>query len=498
MKRAKKSFRGRAEQLTDKSAAQFSLPIYAALDIFLTVGYSLVDGSINTTALEIDQTALDALQLFQAALPVEFFEGQRKAAGKRPEKGVYTTAVVMLLVILQRLLPGKATLSGAVQQILNGTLNCVLPKHKRIAEETLSSNTGAFSRGRCRLSKLVVEMAADQTVDYILAEHKEALPRLGRQAFLLDGSSIDLPHTPSLVKAYPPASNQRGASHWPIMRVLLAHDLVSAVSMRPAWGPMYGSQAVSEQSLAEQVIDRLPDGSIIVWDRNFGVFSLSWYANQKKHLHLARLTDVRARSLNGGKLPSKADQWIDWRPTRWDRTAHPDLPADAYIRVRFISAQVVRRGKVIQLYLVTTLDLPVEQILQLYGFRWNIELDLRSLKQTVHLHSLRSTTPEMAEKELMLGVTAYNFVRAAIWAAAQAANLDPRRISFSRAQDVVNACLPILQAARSDEEYGVELERMLRRIAQCKLPQSHHRQSYARAVWPRRGNFPKQKPARRA
>jgi hypothetical protein len=97
-----------------------------------------------------------------------------------------------------------------------------------------------------------------------------------------------------------------------------------------------------------------------------------------------------------------------------------------------------------------------------------------------------------------LGVTAYNFVRAAIWAAAQAANVDPRRISFSRAQDVVNACFPILQAARSrsEEEYVVELEQMLHRIAQCKLPQSHHRKSYARAVWPRRGNFPKQKPAR--
>ena len=79
-----------------------------------------------------------------------------------------------------------------------------------------------------------------------------------------------------------------------------------------------------------------------------------------------------------------------------------------------IAAPVVRRGKAIQLYLVTTLDLPVEQILELYGFRWNIELDLRSLKQTVHLHSLRSTTPAMAEKELVLGVTAYNFVRAAI------------------------------------------------------------------------------------
>lgn len=469
------------------------------LDIFVPVEYSLVDGPSNqTTDSAIDQTAWDAMGLFLAALPAEFFERQRQMAGQGPEKGVYTAAVVVLLMILQRLLPGKTTLHGAVQQVLSGAVNRIVPPHKRMAEGTLSGNTGAFSRARCRLPKRVVEMAADQVVEYLLAGHKEALPGLGRQAFLLDGSSVDLPHTPKLVQAYPPAGNQHGASHWPMMRVLVAHDLVSGMAIRPAWGPMYGDQAVSEQCLAEQIIDRLPERSIIVWDRNFGIFSVSWYANQKNHPFLTRLTDIRARALNGGKLPSQSDQWMEWKPSRWDRTAHPDLPATACIRIRFIAMRVVRRGKAIQLYLATTLDLPVEQILQLYGFRWNIELDLRSLKETVHLHSLRSTTPDMAEKELVLGVTAYNFVRAAIWAAAQAAKLDPRRISFSRAQDVVNACLPILQAARSEEEYDAGLSGMFRRIAQCKLSPSHRGKSYPRAVWPRRGNFPKRKPERRS
>jgi hypothetical protein len=467
-----------------------------SLDICAASGYSLLDGSVHTPSLEFDKSA-GALTLFKAALPAGFFHQQRRTAGLPPEEeGVYTTAVVVMLMILQRLVPGKGTLGGAVQQLLSGRLGDLVPEHKRITDGTLSGNNGSYSRARSRLPILVVEMAGDQVVEYLLAGQKEALPGLGRQAFLLDGSSVDLPHTPALIKAYPPASNQRGDAHFPMMRVLVAHDLVSGIALRPAWGPMYGSQAVSEQFLAEQVIDRLPEGSIIVCDRNFGVFSVNWYTHQKNHPILARLTDSRARSLNGGKLPSQADQWMDWKPSRWDRTAHPDLPADACIRVRFIATQVVRKGKVIQLYLVTTLDLPVEQILELYGFRWNIELDLRSLKQTVHLHSLRSKTPAMAEKELVLGVTAYNFVRATIWVATQAANLDPRRISFSGAQDVVNACLPNLQAARSEEEYAVVLEDMLRRIAQCKLPQSHHRQSYRRAVWPRRGNFPKQKPAR--
>ena len=452
-----------------------------------------MDGSTNTTSLEIDKTALDALELFQAALPAELFERQRKAARQRPEKGVYTAAVVVLLVILQRLLQGKATLSGAVQQVLSGRLKGLLPKHKRIQEGTLSGNTGAYSRARCRLPKAVAEMAADQVVEYLLAEHKEALPGLGRQAFLMDGSSLTLPHTKELLKVYPPGRGRHGESHWPVMLVVVAHDLVSGIALRPAWGAMYGEQAVSEQTLAESIIDRLPEGSVMVDDRNFGVFSVAWYADQKKHPFVVRMTDARARSLLRGKLPQETDQWIDWKPSRWDRSAHPTLPGDACIRVRLIATRVVRKGKVIQLYLVTTLDLPIGQIVELYGFRWNIELDLRSLKQTVHLHSLRSTTPDMAEKELVLGVTAYNFVRAAIHAAARAANMNPRHISFSRAQDVVNACLPNLRAARSEQEYAFELEQMLRRIAQCKLPRTSHRPSYPRAVWPRGSAFPKKR-----
>jgi putative transposase len=434
------------------------------------------------------------VKLFQAALPKEFFERQREKAGKPPEKGIYTAAVVVMLMILQRLLPGKLALSAVVQQVGGGTLKRVLPAHKRIANGTVSPNNGAFSRARCRLPKAVVETAADEIVQYLLAGHKEALPGLGRQLFLLDGSSIDMPHTLELLQAYPPASGRYGDSHWAMMRVLVAHDLVSGIAVRPAYGPMYGSNAISEQALTEQIIFRLPDGSVIVCDRNFGVFSVNWCAHQKNHPIVTRMTDSRARALNGGKLPSKADLWVDWKPSRCDRRAHPLLPANACIRVRFIATQVVRQGQTIQLYLVTTLDLPVEQIVQLYGYRWHIELDLRSLKQTVQLHSLRSTTVDMAEKELILGVTAYNFVRAAIWVAAQAADMDPRQISFSRAQQVVDASLPLLQAARSKREYAEVLQRMLRNIARCKLPQEKLRKGYPRATWPRGSTFPKQKP----
>ena len=453
------------------------------------------DGSTKNT-IEFDKTALNALALFQAAAPASFFEQQRQVANLPPEKGVYTAAVVVALMIMQRLVQGKGTLSGAVQQLLSGALGELLPGHKRVQEDTVSSNTGAYSRARKRLPPAVAEGVSDRVAEYLLADRKEALPGLGRQAFLLDGSSINLAHTAEILAVYPAASNQYGDSHWPVMRVAVAHDLVSGIAMRPAYGPMYGDEAVSEQALAEQIINRVAGGSILVLDRNFGTFAVSWDAHRNKHDFVVRLTDARARSLLNGNLPQQADQWVDWIPSRWDRKAHPHLPADACLRLRFLSTQLVHKGQRIQLYLLTTLDLDRQQIVQLYGFRWQIELDLSSLKQTADLHSLRATTPAMAAKELVLAVTSYNFIRAAIHIAAQAAQIDPRRISFSRAQDVVNACLPNLRSAGSQQEYDRELAKILRRIAQCKLPQTSHRPSYPRAVWYHTNAFPKNKPRR--
>jgi hypothetical protein len=68
-------------------------------------------------------------------------------------------------------------------------------------------------------------------------------PRL----FLLDGTTLTMPCTPSLLEAYPPSRNQNGESHWPILRLLVAHELHSGIALRPEWGP----KSVSEQRLTE-------------------------------------------------------------------------------------------------------------------------------------------------------------------------------------------------------------------------------------------------------
>ncbi|MDP2998810.1 MAG: IS4 family transposase, partial [Bryobacterales bacterium] len=410
-----------------------------------------------------------------------------------PARGIYSLTVVVWLMMWQRL-DGRGSLATAVQQVVQGALGDLVLPDKRVLEQRVSSNAGALSRARKRLPLRAVEAVCDEIFTKLMESAEEG-GSLRSRLFLLDGSSMRLEHTPALMKAYPLGSNQHGEAHWPVIRVLMAHHLGSGLAVRPCWGPMHGSEAVSEQGLTEQILGRLPPDSALMGDRNFAVFSVAWAAQQHHCGVLLRITQGRARKIAGPFLPpAGSERRIEWRPSRDDRRAHPELPADAVVRGRLIAANIQGEdGKTVKLYLFTSLEEPREALVELYRRRWDIELDIRSLKQTLGMHSLGSKTPTMVEKELLLAIAAYNLVRSVQMAAARQANLEPRRLSFSRVQAVIMTALPRLATITDVAEWEVEYRKVLGWAAQGKLPNRTRRRSYPREVWGKGGAFPRHK-----
>ena len=310
---------------------------------------------------------------------------------------------------------------------------------------------------------------------------------------MLDGSSLQLEAEPELGKAYPPASNQHGQSHWPVMRIVVLHDLETGLAERPCWGPLNGRKAVSEQALAKRVLQHVPKGSVIVGDRNFGIFSTVYDAHQQGLAVVVRLTAARAKSksLLGGPIAREGDQPLCWRPSRWDGgKGQQPWPADAGVEGRLIAWRVGRGKHKKWLYLFTTLSLPAQEVVELYGRRWNIETDLRSLKQTVRLHRITAHSVDMMEKELLVAVMAYNLVRAIMFLAAQRATIDARQLSFTYACNIVLDGYPKILAARGAQRQQQELERILDLVSRCRLPQRSKRRSSPREVWGRGYRFP--------
>lgn len=445
-----------------------------------TVSPAKVTGAFERYRLAVSEQQVARLLLGQA---------------KFSRQGPLSPWVVTWLMIFQRL-DAKGTLSAAVRHLLTGPVRRLVGWSEGARTAPLSGNTSAYSQARCKLPLKVAKQVSELLFESLQQQQPRTLPGLERPVFLLDGSTILLAYSPELARNYPPPRNQHGASHWSVMRVLVAHDVVSGLAAPPCWGPVNGPQAVSEQGLAKDMLSRLPAGCGVLGDRNFGVFSMAYHAAQHNHPGLFRLTEVRARKLNGGGMapPAKTDKAILWSPTREDLRSNPEIAASASVTGRLLAFKVRdAHGKWQKLYFFTTFTLPPEEILRVYGHRWNIETDLRSLKREVRLHMLDVKSPDMAGKELVLGVAAYNLTRAAMNEAAAALNLDPRQFSFSMAQDTIQAFLPVFAQASSEPERREIMREMLRVFRYSILPHRRKRRSAPREIWPRPCSFPKRK-----
>ena len=121
------------------------------------------------------------------------------------------------------------------------------------------------------------------------------------------------------------------------------------------------------------------------------------------------------------------------RPAWISRSAYEALPPSMIVRVIHYTVRR-RRFRTKQITLLTTLvdhaQYPKEEIMTLYRRRWEIETNIRCLKETMGMHTLRCQTVTGVEKELIMYAIAYNLVRMEMVKAGRVQQVDPRRISF--------------------------------------------------------------------
>lgn len=408
----------------------------------------------------------------------------------------------MLWLLVAQRLSGGASLETAVLELLRGLPASFWPDPcKRIREwrehgKTPSSNTGAYNQARQALPLSLVQKSCDRIFQQLVAQMAPPVSEGSTRAFLLDGSSMRASHTPELCQTFPPGSNQHGESHWPLIRILVAHELETGMAMRPEWGAMHGGEAVSEQALLERAIDRLPGGSTVIGDANFGVFSVAYAATQREHPVLLRLSAPRAQRLAAETLRDGIDRRVVWKPSREDRRTHPELPADASVQGRLLVRKVQPNNgdAAFLLALFTTLPSSVDKIYELYGQRWAIETDLRQLKQTLSLDQLTCSTPDMVAKEIEMGITAYNLVRALIGLASQQSGIPPRGYRFTKVRRILQTFGPALTNAPDQQTAQRILDQIMTYVQQSRLPRrKRKRPSYPRQVWRRGETFPNRK-----
>ena len=428
-------------------------------------------------AMLSEQELTAAIEKLQALLPGEDLNRFQPCGPAT----VYTTMVTLWMLILQRLGGGKA-LKAVVKDMLADHRE-LFPENRRIAEGTLSENSGAYSEARKRLKLATVEWFANRVCDSLIESSPPWFD--DRRAFLIDGTTITLPPTEELQEAFPPANNQHGETVWPVAMLLVAHELQSGCALPPEIGAMYGPHNTSEAQMARRMVQRIPRGSLILADSGFGIFSVAFHTAGSGHEILFRLTKSRFRSLRRqATLIQQTEQTamyrLTWAPTTKDRRTNPDLPTEAALDVTLHEVQI--EGET--LYLVTTLPISSDEAGELYARRYDVEHDIRDVKVTLDTENIRAKSVEMFQKELLTSMVAYNLVVQFRRQAAELADVPPRRLSFTGVWNTFESFLLRYCPTVTADWHG-RFEEALRVASRDKLPNRPGR-SYPRRAHPRR------------
>jgi len=195
-----------------------------------------------------------------------------------------------------------------------------------------------------------------------------------------------------------------------------------------------------ETALLRQILDSFEEGDVMVADRYFCSFMMLALL-QARGVHVcARLHQRRPADLRQGRRLGPGDRLVTWtrpaRPAWMSEDVYARIPETLTLRqIEFDVSEPGKRAETITV--VTTLTDPVafpaEDIAELYGYRWNVELDLRQIKQTLSLDHLRCKTPEMVLRELWVTLLGHNLVRKVIAVAAAVHDKPPRQLGFTLA-----------------------------------------------------------------
>lgn len=296
----------------------------------------------------------------------------------------------------------------------------------------------------------------------------------GRRVVMVDGTTVSMPDTPENQKAFPQMKARKPGLGFPLVRLVAIITLATGVARDLAWGP-YSGKETGETALFRMLWDGLQAGEIVLGDRFFASFFGIAGLSQRNVDVLFRMHQRRKFDFRRGRCLGVEDHVVAWvKPKRpkWMYEATYQRIADT-LEVRELRVKVSRPGyRVVDLVVVTTmLDASVytkEDVADLFLQRWNIELDLRSIKDVLNMDILRCKTPEMVEKEIWMHLLAYNLIRGVMARAGAVHGVPPRLLSFKGTLQTMAAFGDALHFA-SPQVCLVLLERMLAAIASHRV-----------------------------
>lgn len=290
----------------------------------------------------------------------------------------------------------------------------------------------------------------------------------------IDGVVMDVPDSEANA-VFGRSSGGRGEGPFPQARKVSLVELGTHVETAIAIGTWHDS----ERELAQRLFDQIPSDALLLEDRGFFCYD-DW---ESLYLRVKLLTRV-----NNGLLLKPIQRLSDGSYlAKIYRSSH-DREKDRHaIIVRVIEYTLddpQRKGHGERHRLITNLtdaeQFPAMELIELYHERWEEELVFDEQKthqdprRAEKPAQLRSETPEGVKQELYALSLAHFVVRSLMFTAAETAQLDPDRLSFTGCFQVLQCRLPECPSPTSPS-FTPWFEAMLAEMRQELLPPRRNR-----------------------
>lgn len=299
-----------------------------------------------------------------------------------------------------------------------------------------SANTASYVEARQRLPEDMLRSIHSELYDE-LERHTNREDRWrGRRVKAIDGTSAQMPDTVLNQHHYPQPSSQTSGCGFPVVQLVGLLDLVHG-----GWEDFVESDIrASEPRGLDELFGYLEKEDVLVGDRAYVSYEVVARLLARGADFVGRNHQSRKLDFRKGKKLGANERLQVWRKPHWqtpgsclDEEQWKQLPHEIHVRIIRVKG-LDRSNKSTTKYIVTTLldavKYPAEEVASLYVHRWEIEVRIRDIKTIMGMDMLRTKSPEMIRKELMMNMIAYNAVRLLMLKSAKAHGCNHRRLSF--------------------------------------------------------------------
>lgn len=312
----------------------------------------------------------------------------------------------------------------------------------------------------------------------------------GLRLMAIDSTVEDVPDTPENAAAFGRHHGDRGDSAYPQVRGVYLSECGTHAIVDAGFWPCHTSERVGGRRMLRSVTP----GMLVMWDRGLHAYDMTLGVHQRGAHSLSRVpAHVKLAAI---QTLADGSYLAELRPSDYTRRKRGERLQVRVIRYTITDPALVGYGQVHRL-ITTLLDeqlYPAWELACAYHERWELEvvIDEIDTHQRLVARTLRSLKPVGVIQELYGLLIAHYAIRYLMHEAALQADVDPDRLSFVHALEVLRDAIPQFQhtaPAQLPELY----RRLLGDIAAVRLPQRRPR-SNPRVVKRKMSNFRLKRP----